>query len=216
MDSARSPEPAPEENPGQQAISGDPELRASDSDRERAAAVLQAATADGRVSTEELEERLDLVYRAKSKGELTSIVKDLQPIQWAGGASATTKDVSVINDFSRTGRWVVGAEYRATAIIGSGVIDLREAQFTGPETTIHVNSWISTVYVVVPEHTEVHVAGTGIIGGFKRDPERPDDSATHRVNVTGVAVCGSVFVVHDLPPAKQRRLLKKERKSLGR
>ena len=42
-----------------------------------------------------------------------------------------------------------------------------------PETTIHVSSWFSTVYVVVPEDAEVRVAGTGIVGGFKQDRESP-------------------------------------------
>ena len=171
--------------------------------------------ADGRVSAGELEERLELVYRARSQGELAAIVKDLQPAGWASDTPTSTKDVAIINDFVRTGRWVVGDRYRATAVISSGVLDLRQAQFTGPETTIHVNSWVSTVYVVVPEDAEVRVAGTGIVGGFKPDRERAGHSAAHRINVTGVAVFGSVQVVRELPAARARRLQRRNRKSIG-
>jgi hypothetical protein len=96
-----------------------------------------------------------LAYSAKSKGELASVVKDPQPVKWPGGTPTSTKDVGVLNGFVRTGRWLVGDKYGGTAVISTGVIDLREAQFTGPETTIHVNSWIGTVYVVVPEDAEV-------------------------------------------------------------
>ncbi|MGW7002269.1 DUF1707 SHOCT-like domain-containing protein [Streptomyces sp. NPDC054933] len=190
-------------------------LRASDADRERAADVLQAATADGRVSTGELEERLELVYSARSKDELASIVKDLQPVPWPSGAPTSTKDVGVLSDFIRKGRWRVGDSYRSTAVISSGVIDLREAQFSGPETTIHVNAWLGTVYIVVPEDVEVRVEGTGILGEFKQDRQSADHSAAHRINVTGVAACGSVHVVHQLPPAKERRLQGRERRSIG-
>jgi hypothetical protein len=187
------------------------DLRASDADRERAAAILQAATADGRVSSAELDERLEQVYSAKSRGELAAVVKDLQPAAPAA-APATAKDVGVLANFSRVGQWVVGEEYRGTAVISSGVIDLREAEFTGPETTIHVNSWVGTVYVVVPENVEVHIAGSGILGNFKQDRPGTDFGASRRITVTGVAVLGNVLVVHKLPPGREQQL----RKSLGR
>jgi len=213
MDVSQPSDAAPGDSRAGKAIPADPAPRASDADRERAAAVLQAAAADGRVSVGELDERLELVYRANSRDELASIVKDLQPVPWPGGTPALASDVGVLSDFARKGRWLVGDNYRATAVISSGVIDLRRAQFTGPETTIHVSSWISTVYVVVPEDAEVRVAGTGILGGFKQDRESAGYPAAHRINVTGVAVCGSVFVVRQLPPAKERRLRRRERKA---
>ena len=184
----------------------DPALRASDADRERAASVLQTATADGRVTTDELEKRLDLVYRAKSKGELETIVRDLQPMQWSGSSPTATKDVGVINSLVRKGRWVVGPKYQATAVISTGVIDLRQAQFMGPETTIRVSAWVSTVYVIVPENAEVRVSGTGVIGGFKQDRQSTDYSATHLINITGISVCSTVYVVRDLPANRQRLL----------
>ncbi|MEV4313416.1 DUF1707 domain-containing protein [Actinocrispum sp. NPDC049592] len=184
-------------------------MRASDEDRSKAAALLQAATADGRVSVNELDTRLATVYQATTRDELDSVVKDLQPVAVSGSPSAT-KDVGVISDFVRDGRWVVGPGYRGTAVVGSGVIDLRHAQFTGPETTIHVTAWVSTVYVVVPDDAEVRVQGTGVLGGFTLDRESAHP-ATRRITVTGTSVCSSVHVVHEIPPAKQRRLLKRRR-----
>jgi hypothetical protein len=181
-------------------------MRASDADRERAVAVLRAATADGRLTVGELDERLELTCNAKSRDELAAIVTDLEPAPWPGGSPPAATDVGVLAGFTRSGRWAVAAGYHATAVIGSGVIDLRQAQFTAPETTIHVDSWISTVYVLVPEDAEVHVAGRGILGGFRQDRESTGYPAARRINVTGTAVFGTVIVLRHLPLARERRL----------
>ncbi|HTB56138.1 MAG TPA: DUF1707 domain-containing protein, partial [Trebonia sp.] len=45
-------------------------LRASDADRERVAEVIRQAAGDGRLTMEELDERLDAVYAAKTYAEL--------------------------------------------------------------------------------------------------------------------------------------------------
>ncbi|MBS2535206.1 DUF1707 and DUF2154 domain-containing protein [Catenulispora sp. NF23] len=194
----------------------DAALRASDADRERAAQVLQAATADGRVTPAELEERLERVFAAKSRGELATIVSDLRPARPADAAPTAAKDLGVLSDISRGGEWVVGDGYTGTAVIGSGVIDLRNAEFTGSETTIRVNAWVSTVYVVVPPDVEVRVEGKSVLGGFTRGRDEPGRarSAAHRITVTGVAVLGTVHVVHELPPDKLRRLHKREQRGI--
>ncbi len=45
-----------------------PELRISDTDRDRAAEVLREAHAQGRITVDELDERLTSVYAAKTRG----------------------------------------------------------------------------------------------------------------------------------------------------
>jgi hypothetical protein len=52
-------------------------LRASDEDRERIAERLRAATAEGRLLTDELDERLGIALSARTYGELDSLVADL-------------------------------------------------------------------------------------------------------------------------------------------
>ena len=52
-------------------------LRASDSDREDVAERLRAATAEGRLLAEELEERLEVALNARTYGELDALVVDL-------------------------------------------------------------------------------------------------------------------------------------------
>lgn len=54
-----------------------PEHRAGDGDRDRVAAVLRDAHAEGRLDIDELTERLDATYRAKTFGELAALTADL-------------------------------------------------------------------------------------------------------------------------------------------
>jgi Domain of unknown function (DUF1707) len=70
-------------------------LRASDADREQIAERLRHATAEGRLMAEELEERLETLFAARTYGELDELVADLpgqtvrrrEParVGWAGG-----------------------------------------------------------------------------------------------------------------------------------
>src|SRR5215468_3804328 len=53
------------------------ELRASDADRDRTAAVLGGALAVGRLTSTEYAERLDTTYAAKTLGELAPLTRDL-------------------------------------------------------------------------------------------------------------------------------------------
>src|SRR5438046_8248037 len=52
-------------------------LRASDADRERIAEQLRHATGEGRLLAEELEERLERTFAARTYGELDAVVADL-------------------------------------------------------------------------------------------------------------------------------------------
>jgi hypothetical protein len=53
------------------------ELRASDAERERVAEHLRAAAGEGRLSADELEERLERAFGARTEGELTPLLADL-------------------------------------------------------------------------------------------------------------------------------------------
>ena len=52
-------------------------LRASDADRDRIAERLRHATAEGRLLADELEERLEATFAARTYGELDAVVADL-------------------------------------------------------------------------------------------------------------------------------------------
>jgi hypothetical protein len=54
-------------------------LRAADADRERVATLVQAAGTEGRLTLEEIEDRLGAVYAVKYTDELTALTADLPP-----------------------------------------------------------------------------------------------------------------------------------------
>jgi len=62
---------------GAQPLPGRTGVRASDQDRERLISELGDHTADGRISTDELEERMQAVYAARTTAELDAVRRDL-------------------------------------------------------------------------------------------------------------------------------------------
>ena len=58
-------------------MAGDPRIRASDEDRDRAAAALREHLAVGRLTLEEFNDRLDQAYAARTTGELDQLMADL-------------------------------------------------------------------------------------------------------------------------------------------
>jgi Domain of unknown function (DUF1707) len=58
----------------------DPQMRASDSDRDRVASMLREHHAAGRLTAEEFQERLDATFAAKTLGELDKLMADLPGI----------------------------------------------------------------------------------------------------------------------------------------
>jgi hypothetical protein len=59
---------------------GDPRIRASDADRDRAASLLREHHAEGRLTAEEFHERLDRALAAKTRGDLDELLADLPGI----------------------------------------------------------------------------------------------------------------------------------------
>jgi hypothetical protein len=55
----------------------DVRLRAADADRERVAERLRTAAGEGRLSADELEERLETAFSARTEAELAALVADL-------------------------------------------------------------------------------------------------------------------------------------------
>lgn len=199
-------------------------LRASDADRDRVAEVLRAAAADGRLGLDELDERLERLYAAKTYGELEPVVEDLPGLpdvlrpgpspemtpkravpERVGGAPTSRVAKAIFGGVSRRGQWVVPAHYRVKAVFGGVDLDLREARLESAEVTIESKAVFGGVNIVVPPDVTVIMEGTGIFGGFGGDAEDVQPPAgAPVVRVTGKAVFGGVAVMRKpasaLPP----------------
>jgi hypothetical protein len=196
-------------------------LRASDADRDRVAEVLRAAAADGRLGLDELDERLERLYAAKTYGELVPVVEDLPDVprlgsplevtpkrdvaQRVGGAPTSRVAKAIFGGVSRRGQWVVPAHYRVKAVFGGVDLDLREARLESAEVTIESKAVFGGVSIVVPPDVTVVMEGTGVFGGFGGDAEDVQPPAgAPVVRVTGKAVFGGVAVMRKPPSALPR------------
>ncbi|MFD5869703.1 DUF1707 domain-containing protein [Streptomyces sp. NPDC060322] len=179
-------------------------IRASDADRDRIADILREAVAEGRLTAEEHAERVDLVYRAKTVGELEPLVQDLPApggsTRQAGSPYADTTGtagpaenlVAVFSGSTRRGRWRVGGRTNAFALFGSVEIDLTEALFGQRLTVINATSIFGSVEIKVPENISLRGSGTGVFGNFEVDTLESADPEAPVVVVNGYSVFGSV------------------------
>jgi len=190
-------------------------LRASDADRERVADILREAAGDGRLTMEELDERLDAVYAAKTYAELEPITHDLPQagvapapapapvpagnLSRVGGEPSSHAAVAILGGFSRKGDWVVPKEFSAVAILGGGEIDLREARFAEPVVTIHAVTVMGGIEIIVPEDVTVQVTGVGIMGAFEHIASGEGAPGGPKIVVNGVAIMGAVEVRRKQP-----------------
>ena len=58
-------------------MANDPDIRASDAERERVATLVRDHAAEGRLDMEELDDRLKRAYAARTRGELRALTADL-------------------------------------------------------------------------------------------------------------------------------------------
>jgi hypothetical protein len=140
----------------------DLELRASDADRDRAAAVLGGALATGRLTSAEYAERLDGVYVAKTLGELVPLTRDLPADDTADAGLRLAGRNQVAARFSkviRSGRWVAGRHTRLTAHFGALIVNLNEAVLPGREITLEIDAFCGKLIIVVPESAQVFDEG---------------------------------------------------------
>ena len=160
-----------------------PELRASDADREAAVDTLRHAASDGRLTTDELEERVSTAYAARTRNELARLTADLSvvPAQPSGltvsdGPGGDRWVISVMGGHEKKGRWRLAARCTVLNVMGGSDIDLNDAELSGPVTELNMYSIMGGGSIRVPHGIEVHVSNFAFMGGNDADigNERPD------------------------------------------
>jgi hypothetical protein len=204
-------------------------MRISNDDRERVARVLHDAMAEGRLTVNELEERLDLVYAAKTFGDLEPVLRDLPvghqpshltlpppaagtspvplPANRIGGRGTSSGSVAILSGSTRKGLWTVPPTFTSFALLGGIEIDLSQARFEEAETTIQAFAFMGGIEIRVPDDVAVQVNGVGFMGAFEDNLGRQDQlpPGAPLVKITGLAVMGGVDV---------KRGKKKDRKEI--
>jgi hypothetical protein len=113
-------------------------LRASHEDRDRVAELLRIAAGEGRLTAEELDDRLEKALTARTYGELQALSSDLSalPGRFAGPAGERPKEVIRIYRTSgwakKDGRWLVPQRMEVRVRSGHVKLDFTEAVITQP------------------------------------------------------------------------------------
>jgi len=121
------------------------ELRASHEDRDRVVELLRVSAGDGRLTAEELDERLEQAMTARTYGELARLVADL-PAAGSVTSPATApqaKDVVRIDTRSghvkRVERWVVPQRMEVKVTSGHVLLDFTQAVITHPSLRLDID-----------------------------------------------------------------------------
>ena len=153
--------------------------RASDAEREAVVGRLRDAAGEGRLTVEELAERIDAAYAARTRDELDPLTADLpaagpgespaavgegMPVG-AAGATAPSVVLGILGGGDRRGRWRVPERMTVVNVLGGADLDLREATLAAPEVEIRVFSLLGGSDVIVPEGVHVELGGFAVLGG---------------------------------------------------
>lgn len=174
-----------------------PEIRASDAEREAVVQRLSENAAVGRLTLDELEQRIGLAYAAATRGELAKLTADLpqqsavpprrlKPTKWV---------VSVMGGVEKRGRWRIGARLTSLAFMGGNDIDLRHAEIDADEVTIVAVALMGGMDIYVPDSVDVRVGGFALMGGNgERGSTRAPRPGAPRIHVLAYSLMGGIDV----------------------
>lgn len=188
-----------------------PDLRVSDAERHQVAEILRQAAGEGRIDLDELDQRLEATYAARTYADLVPITLDLPSAAEAAtptrspsrevqpaGDSKPQRHLAVMGGVERKGAWTVPPAMTIACLMGGADLDLREARWTTGECVLTVNAFMGGATVVVGPDVDVVMEGVGIMGGYSGPSDKQvraeltDDSPVLRVK--GVAIWGGVSV----------------------
>jgi Domain of unknown function (DUF1707)/Cell wall-active antibiotics response 4TMS YvqF len=149
-----------------------PALRVSDAEREATVAHLRQAATEGRLTVEELGERVELAYAARTDADLVALGADL-PAPGPGTPATITPSgperddwvVAIMSGANRKGRWRVRRRTTVLALMGGADLDLREATLAAPEVSITAVAIMGGIDVTVPDGVHVEMTGFALMGG---------------------------------------------------
>jgi hypothetical protein len=173
-----------------------PELRIGDAERHDVTEILRRAAGEGRITLDELDERLEAAYAARTYADLVPLTADLPLAQRPAAPPApgpgnrvetqpgsSERHLCILSGLERKGVWTMPEQMTVVAFMGGADLDLRQATFAARECTLVINA------------VNVVMEGTAIMGGFSgpgHDASLGPDAPTLRIK--GFALMGGVDV----------------------
>jgi hypothetical protein len=180
------------------AVSRD-DLRASHEDRDRAVEMLRVAAGDGRLTSDELDERLEQALTARTYGELVAVTRDLPAPGLAPGAPVQEpKELARIDCQSgsarRDGRWLVPQRLEVRVTSGTVTLDFTDAVISQPSLLIDAKVRSGSLTLVTKPGVVVDADDVAVSSGSVKvkAPWGPDVPVILRVQVSGQVGSGSI------------------------
>jgi Domain of unknown function (DUF1707) len=186
------------------------EMRASHADRDGVVELLRAAAGDGRLTAEELDERLEVALTARTHGELARLTTDLPaaPGVAAGAPVLEPKDVVRIDCHSsnakRAGRWTVPRRIELRVTSGRVTLDFTEAVVTQPTLQIDAVVRSGHLALVTKPGVVVDTDNLTLRSSHVKIPAPTDPGApvTLRIDVSGEISSGDITAGPPRPPRR--------------
>ncbi len=194
------------------------ELSASHSDRDQLVEQLRVAAADGLLSPEELDDRLERALTARTYAELAALTADL-PVTpgaavvppGAGAVSATPKDLIRIHvhgsSVRRDGHWVVPKELDIKVKGGGVTLDFTQAVITQPLLRITAEVRGGGLRLITRPGIVVDAGDMSVHGGGVTLPEPPGPGVPVqlRIEIAGWVRGAGITAGPPPPPRPPRR-----------
>jgi hypothetical protein len=170
--------------------------------------VLTGAAGDGRLTSEELDQRVEAALTARTYGELAALVSDLPavPALPAGTAAATPKELVRIECHSgsarRDGRWLVPRRLEVERTGGSVTLDFTEAVTWWPSLELEVAVRGGSLRLVTRPGILVSTDDLAVRSGSVkvRAPWGPEVPVRFRIDAAGKVTSGRVT---ERPPRRR-------------
>lgn len=174
--------------------------RAADTDRIQVAQLLAYAAEQGRLQMQDYEDRLTKAYAATTYEELDELRADLPGAMLSprrGGKpnpAPSTLLLALMSNFERRGRWNVPKKLTTFTFWGTGVVDLRYADFTSTDVEIHAISIMGAQNILLPPEVNVEIHGRGVMGGFDHTVPGQGTPGAPTVKIHGFSLWGGVGI----------------------
>ena len=186
-------------------------LRASHEDRDGVVEQLRVAAGDGRLTADELDERLERALSARTYGELAVLTADLpaaagaSPLDWPLARSASALEPAPeprelvriecgSGDVKRTGAWTVPQRMDITVTSGSVRLDFTQAVITGRTLRIDADVHSGHLQLVTRPGIVIEADDVAIRSGHVHAPAAwaPGVPDILRVEIAGRVSSGSI------------------------
>lgn len=172
-----------------------PDVRASDSEREDVISALSEHAAAGRLTLDELEVRIERALAARTRRDLAALTDDLPAIAnqvQPSRRKATRWVLSLMGGASKRGRWRVDRRVNAITVMGGNDLDLRHAEIDAREDiTIVAVSVMGGTDIYVPDSVDVELGGFALMGANdERGSTRSPRPGAPRIRVLAYSLMG--------------------------